>query len=139
MWNTAITIAFSGRKVVKTCLINFMRSSNWCKNLAEILASSWKASSSLWAMWSSRESQQPLYPGRNSPAASTEQGTLLHALSLASLLLSHVLSQTWTAMLKGEKEKCLNLSGKLSPSFTGWKWLYMRRSTLPCVSTSCQN
>lgn len=135
MWNTAITIALSGRKVVKTCLINFMRSSNWCKNLAEILASSWKASSSLWAMWSSCESQQPLYPGRNSPAASTEQGTLLHALSLASLLLSHVLSQTWTAKLKGEKEKCLNLSGKLSPSFTGLKMIVYEEIN----STLCQH
>lgn len=35
-------------KVVKTCLINFMRSSNWCKRVAEISARSWKMSNSLW-------------------------------------------------------------------------------------------
>lgn len=36
--------------------------------------------------------RQPLCPGRNSPAASTEQGLLSHAPSLASLFLSHVLT-----------------------------------------------
>lgn len=71
---------------------------------------------------------------RNSPAASTEQGMLCHAPSLASLFLSHVLT-TQTATLKGEKEKCLNLSGELSPSFTGLEMIVYEYIS----STLCQH
>lgn len=96
-----------------------MRSSNWCKNLAEILVSIWKASSSLWG---GIHLQHPL-----SRACCAMPHLWHHSLS-------HVLT-TQTATLKGEKEKCLNLSGELSPSFTGLEMIVYEYIS----STLCQH
>lgn len=131
-------------KVVKTCLINFMRSSNWCKNLAEISASSWKVSSSPWAHGAQVTSGSLCaLGGIHLQHPQAEQGTLSPVLSLVSLFLLHVLTNM-NCNAEGRKGKDLKSQWKTVTKFhwTGndciWVDQFYLVSAL-CVSTLCQH
>lgn len=89
-----------------------MRSSNWCKNLAEILVSSWKVSSSLWVTSGSLcalggiHLQHPLC-GACCP---------MPHVSVASLFLSHVLTNI---NCSAEGRKVLKSQWKSVTKWTG--------------------
>lgn len=117
-----------------------MRSSNWCKNLAEISASSWKVSSSPWAR-GARVTSGSLCAlgGIHLQHPQAEQGMLSPVLSLASLFLLHVLTNM-NCNAEGRKGKDLKSQWKTVTKFhlTGndsiWVDQFYLVSAL-CVST----